>query len=66
MHQRTSIDKTMISPAAEAMGIPVPEHRVVSSLDAAEPFIAAHGYPLVVKRSQSTAGDGDSMMKSTV
>jgi hypothetical protein len=55
---RTSIDKTLVSGAAEGMGIPVPAHRVVSSLDEAEPFVAAHGYPLVVKRSQSTAGDG--------
>lgn len=55
---RTSIDKTLISPAAEALGLPVPAHRVVSSLDEAEPFIAAHGFPLVVKRSQSTAGEG--------
>jgi hypothetical protein len=55
---RTSIDKTMISAAAEAMGIPVPAHRVVSSLGETEPFIAAHGFPVVVKRSQSTAGEG--------
>jgi hypothetical protein len=55
---RTSIDKTQISAAAEAMGIPVPAHRVVTSLDEAEPFITAHGFPLVVKRGQSTAGDG--------
>ena len=55
---RTSIDKTMIPAAAEAMGVPVPAHCVVASLDDAEPFIAAHGFPLVVKRGQSTAGDG--------
>jgi biotin carboxylase len=61
---RTSIDKTQISAAAEAMGIPVPAHRVVSSLDEAEPFIAAHGFPLVVKRSQSTAGDGVAICKN--
>ena len=55
---RTSIDKTMISPAAEAMGIPVPPHLLASDMKVAEPFIAAHGFPIVVKRSQSTAGDG--------
>jgi len=55
---RTSIDKTQVSAAAAAMGVPVPAHRVVSSLDEAEPFVAAHGFPLVVKRGQSTAGDG--------
>ena len=55
---QTSIDKLLISPAAEAMGVPVPAHRAVASLEEAEPFIAAHGFPLVVKRSQSTAGDG--------
>ena len=55
---RTSIDKTMISPAAEAMGIPVPPYLLASGMKDAEPFIAAHGFPIVVKRSQSTAGDG--------
>ena len=55
---RTSIDKTLISAAADAIGVPVPVHRVVSSLNEAESFIAASGFPVVVKRSQSTAGEG--------
>ena len=62
---RTSIDRTLITPAAEAMGIPVPAHRVVSSLGEAESFIAAHRFPLVVRRSQSTAGEGVAIVHSS-
>ena len=55
---RTSIDKTMIGPAAAALGVRVPASIVVSALDDAKRFIAAHGFPIVIKRSHSTAGEG--------
>jgi predicted ATP-grasp superfamily ATP-dependent carboligase len=53
----TSIDKTMFSTAAEALGLRVPAHDVVATPEAAEPFIARHGYPVVLKRGHSTAGE---------
>ncbi len=55
---RTSIDKTMIGPAAAALGVRVPASMVVTALDDAKRFIAAHGFPIVIKRSHSTAGEG--------
>jgi predicted ATP-grasp superfamily ATP-dependent carboligase len=57
-HYRTSIDKTLISPAAEALGVRVPAFAVVSELGAAHRFAQQHGYPVVVKRSHSSAGQG--------
>jgi hypothetical protein len=55
---RTSIDKTTIGPAAAALGVRVPASIVVTALDDAKRFIAAHGFPIVIKRSHSTAGEG--------
>jgi hypothetical protein len=55
---RTSIDKTMIGPAAAALGVRVPASIVVTALDDAKRFIDAHGFPIVIKRSHSTAGEG--------
>lgn len=55
---RTSIDKTTIGPAAAALGVRVPESIVVTALDDAKRFIATHGFPIVIKRSHSTAGEG--------
>lgn len=60
---RTSIDKTLISAAAEALGVSVPPHRVVGDRAEAESFVASHGFPIIVKRSQSTAGDGVAICK---
>lgn len=55
---RASIDKTMIGPAAAALGVRVPASIVVTALDDARRFIATHGFPIVIKRSHSTAGEG--------
>jgi predicted ATP-grasp superfamily ATP-dependent carboligase len=57
-HYRASIDKTMFSSAAEALGIRVPAHAVVSGPGEAERFAMRHGYPVVLKRSHSSAGQG--------
>jgi hypothetical protein len=54
----TSIEKTLLSRAARALGVRVPEHAVVADFEGAEAFAAAHGYPVVLKRNHSTAGDG--------
>ena len=53
-----SVDKTLISRAAEAAGVRVPPYQTVADPAEASAFAAAHGWPVVLKRSQSTAGDG--------
>ena len=55
---RPSIDKTMIGPAAAALGLRVPASIVVTALGEARQFISDHGFPIVLKRSHSTAGEG--------
>jgi predicted ATP-grasp superfamily ATP-dependent carboligase len=57
-HYRTSVEKTALPAAAAAMGIRVPDHAVVADLAAAEAFANMHGFPLVLKRDHSTAGEG--------
>jgi predicted ATP-grasp superfamily ATP-dependent carboligase len=57
-HYATSIEKTLLPPAARALGIRVPEHAIVPDFAGADAFAAAHGYPIVLKRNHSTAGDG--------
>jgi biotin carboxylase len=57
-HYRASVDKTMIYAAAERAGVRVPDHAVIGSVDEAMRFAERHGYPLVVKRPYTTAGDG--------
>jgi predicted ATP-grasp superfamily ATP-dependent carboligase len=55
---RTSVDKTLLPAAAESLGVRVPPSQLVAGLEEAETFAAKYGYPIVVKRSQSSAGDG--------
>lgn len=57
-HYRASIDKTLISPAAQALGIRVPAFAVVSEQGEAQRFALQHGFPVVVKRNHSSAGQG--------
>ena len=57
-HYRESVDKTLLPPAAERAGVRVPAYAVVSTLEEAESFAGARGYPVVVKRPYSSAGDG--------
>jgi len=54
----TSVDKTLLSPAAAALGVRVPPHVLVEDVREADAFAGAHGYPVVVKRGHSTAGAG--------
>jgi glutathione synthase/RimK-type ligase-like ATP-grasp enzyme len=58
VHYRASVDKTLVCAAAEAAGVPVPPYAVVASVAEASAFAAAHGWPVVLKRSHSSAGDG--------
>jgi predicted ATP-grasp superfamily ATP-dependent carboligase len=53
---RSSIDKTLLPPAAEALGVRVPPFQIVSDVNAARTFADAQGYPIVLKRAFGTAG----------
>ncbi len=57
-HYRASVEKTALPAAAAALGVRVPAHAVIRDLGGVEAFAATHGYPLVLKRDHSTAGDG--------
>jgi len=57
-HYRASVEKTALPAAAAALGVRVPAHAVIDDLAGAQAFAATHGYPLVLKRDHSTAGDG--------
>jgi predicted ATP-grasp superfamily ATP-dependent carboligase len=56
-HYRTSIDKTLLPPAAEALGVRVPPYAVVADAAAVRAFARVHGYPVVLKRAFGTGGD---------
>ena len=55
---RTSIDKTLLPPAAAALGVRVPSHIVAHDIGEASAFADHHGYPIVVKRRLGFAGSG--------
>ncbi|MGH8316234.1 MAG: hypothetical protein ACRETU_13910 [Steroidobacterales bacterium] len=57
-YYQTSVDKTLLPAAAEALGIRVPPCAIVEDIAAAETFGTAHGYPMVLKRRHSSAGEG--------
>ena len=57
-HYRASVDKTLLCPAAQAAGVRVPPYAVISAATEAKPFVAAYGWPVVLKRSHSSAGEG--------
>lgn len=57
-HYRSSVDKTLLPPLALSLGIDVAPFEVVTHVEQAHAFAARHGYPVVVKRRQSSAGSG--------
>ena len=57
-HYRASVDKTQLSQAAARAGVRVPPHTVIATREEGEAFAAEHGYPVVVKRPYTSAGDG--------
>lgn len=57
-HYQTSVDKTLLPTAAVAMDVLMPPHAMVTSIDEARTFAARHGYPTILKRRHSSAGDG--------
>ena len=62
---RTSVEKTLLPPAAQALGIRVPPYAIIDTLAAAQSFAATHGYPIVLKRDHSTAGEGVAIVESS-
>jgi predicted ATP-grasp superfamily ATP-dependent carboligase len=57
-HYETSIDKTMLPPAAQALGVPVPPYRLAETVDEAVASADALGYPVVLKRRYGFASQG--------
>lgn len=53
-----SIDKTLLPPAAEALGVAMPPYAVADGIDEALACAATLGYPLVLKRRFGFAGEG--------
>ena len=57
-HYEPSVDKTRLPLAANALGVAVPPFAIVDSVEAADAFGRAHGYPIVVKRAHGFGGAG--------
>ncbi|HEX6137457.1 MAG TPA: ATP-grasp domain-containing protein [Casimicrobiaceae bacterium] len=57
-HYATSIDKTLLPAAAQALGVPVPRHAIAQSIEQACAHAQAIGYPVVLKRRYGFAGQG--------
>jgi predicted ATP-grasp superfamily ATP-dependent carboligase len=55
---QSSIDKILLPPAAEALGIRMPPYALADGIDAALACAAPLGYPLVLKRRFGFAGEG--------
>jgi len=55
---RASVEKTRLPDAARRIGVPMPASIVARHGTAASAFADAHGYPVVLKRDHSSAGDG--------
>jgi hypothetical protein len=56
-HYRASVDNTLLGAAASRAGVRVPAHAVISTRDEAAAFAGTQGFPVVVKRPFTTAGD---------
>jgi predicted ATP-grasp superfamily ATP-dependent carboligase len=55
---RSSVEKTLLPPAAAGLGVRVPAFVVETGMHAARIFAEARGYPVVVKRDHSSAAEG--------
>lgn len=53
-----SVDKTMLPPIAEAVGVNVPAYSIVADATEAAAFARRHRYPIVLKRAHAFAGQG--------
>jgi biotin carboxylase len=56
-YYRTSVDKTLLPPAAAALDVRVPCYAVVTDVAGARKFARTQGYPVVLKRAFGTAGE---------
>jgi predicted ATP-grasp superfamily ATP-dependent carboligase len=59
----TSIDKTLLPPAAQALGVAVPRYEVVDSVDNAAHATADLGFPVVLKRRYGFASQGVAIVR---
>jgi len=57
-HYRDSLDKTLLPPAAEALGVAVPPYIVTRVPGEAQDFAGRNGFPVVLKRGDSTGRGG--------
>jgi len=53
-----SVDKTLLPPIAEAIGVKVPAYSIVEDAAGAASFARRHHYPIVLKRAHGFAGQG--------
>lgn len=63
VHYETSIDKTLLPAAAAALGVPVPRHAIVDTIEQAAEQAAALGYPVVLKRRYGFASQGVAILQ---
>jgi hypothetical protein len=63
-HYRASTNKTLLPPAAKALGVRMPPSAVVSNVQDVESFAAAEGYPVVLKLAYGFGGDGTAICGS--
>jgi hypothetical protein len=54
----SSVDKTLLPPLAEAIGVKVPAYSIVTRTAEAAAFASKHRYPIVLKRGHAFAGQG--------
>ncbi len=59
-----SVDKTQLPALAASLGVALPEYLVVDGVADAEPFVARHGWPVVLKRAHGFAGQGVAICRS--
>ncbi len=57
-HYETSIDKTLLPAAAQALGVPVPRYAIANGVDEAAAHADHLGYPVVLKRRYGFASQG--------
>ena len=57
-HDRDSLDKTLLPPAAEALGVAVPSYLVTGEPGEAQDFAGRDGFPVVLKRGDSARRSG--------
>lgn len=62
-HYETSIDKTLLPAAAVALGVPVPRHAIVDSIEQAAEQAGVLGYPVVLKRRYGFASQGVAILQ---